>query len=598
MNKPLKYSLIGIAGLLFLVIAGAAVFLLTFDANRYKPQVERLVKEKTGRTLKLQGPLEAAVWPGLGAKVSGVTFSERGSEQQFVALDNAHASVALLPLLHGQVVVDRIRLSGFKATIVKQKDGKFNFSDLLEAKKDEPAKGPPAEPKGEGKSAGAPVAFNVAGIEIDKSAVTYRDLSTGKEYSISDFKLGTGRIADNADGKLQMHAAVKAPDLDVKIDLGADYKLALPDVMLDNLNLKLSGKEESNVRGKIALAKVITFDLNVDKLNVDAYMAPEQKPAPTASGEKAEKPAAKPAADTPVDLSALKDLNADGKLQIGALQVHGLKLANVKTEVKAAGGQLTAPHSANLYEGTLNGTLAAHADGRVALKDTMNNIAIGPLLRDAAQQDKLEGKGNLSLDVNAAGKSVNAMKRSLAGTAKADLKDGAIKGIDIAKILQQARSLLGQQQAQAAASTERTDFSSLTATFNIKNGVAHNEDLDVKAPVFRLTGNGNIDVGNSSLDYTAKASLVATTKGQGGAATDQLSGLTVPVRLSGAFDNLKYDVNYGAVATDLAKSKAGEKLREKLEERLGVSKDKSGSGDQQSGQGGSTADKLRGLFGR
>jgi hypothetical protein len=55
---------------------------------------------------------------------------------------------------------------------------------------------------------------------------------------------------------------------------------------------------------------------------------------------------------------------------------------------------------------------------------------------------------------------------------------------------------------------------------------------------------------------------------------------------------MKYDVNYGAVATDLAKSKAGEKLRERLEERLGGSK----SGE--SGQGGSNADKLRGLFGR
>src|SRR4051812_857619 len=150
MNKPLRYGLIGIAGLLFLVIAAAAVFLLTFDANRYKPQIERLVKEKTGRTLKLEGPLQAALWPSLGAKVSGVTFSERGSEQHFVALDNAHASVALLPLLHGQMVVDRIRLSGFKATIVKQKDGRFNFSDLLEAKAEE-AKAPKESPKEEKK---------------------------------------------------------------------------------------------------------------------------------------------------------------------------------------------------------------------------------------------------------------------------------------------------------------------------------------------------------------------------------------------------------------------------------------------------------------
>src|SRR5262245_21934751 len=188
MNKPLKYSLIGIAGLLILVIAAAAIFVMTFDANRYKPQIERLVQEKTGRTLKLQGPLQATVWPSIGAKVSGVTFSERGSQEQFLALDSAHASLGLMALLRGQVVVDKIRLSGFKATIVKQKDGKFNFSDLLEAKAEKPAAKEEKSPKTEG-GGGAPVAFDVAGIDIDKSAVVYRDLSTGKEYSISDFKL-------------------------------------------------------------------------------------------------------------------------------------------------------------------------------------------------------------------------------------------------------------------------------------------------------------------------------------------------------------------------------------------------------------------------
>jgi AsmA protein len=89
--------------------------------------------------------------------------------------------------------------------------------------------------------------------------------------------------------------------------------------------------------------------------------------------------------------------------------------------------------------------------------------------------------------------------------------------------------------------------------------------------------------------------VVNTTKGQGGAEVDQLSGLTVPVRLSGSFDNLKYDVNYGAVAADLAKSRVGEQLRDRLKERLGGAKGESGD---KAGQGGSTADKLRGLFGR
>ena len=133
MNKPLKTSLIGIAGLLILVIAAAAIFVLTFDANRYKPQIERLVQEKTGRTLKLQGPLEAAIWPSLGAKVAGVTFSERGSEQQFVALDNAHAAVALLcdsELGFRELLFQRfLRLNGFFLHLVEVGIGPY-FSSI------------------------------------------------------------------------------------------------------------------------------------------------------------------------------------------------------------------------------------------------------------------------------------------------------------------------------------------------------------------------------------------------------------------------------------------------------------------------------------
>ena len=144
MRKIFKYSLLGLAGLVVLLVVAVAIFAMTFDPNRYKPEIERIAKEQTGRTLKLKGNLEVAVWPSLGAKVAGVSLSERGSEREFLSIDNAHASVALLPLIHGQVIVDRISVSGLKGEIVKQKDGKFNFSDLLEAKGAEQPK--PAEP--------------------------------------------------------------------------------------------------------------------------------------------------------------------------------------------------------------------------------------------------------------------------------------------------------------------------------------------------------------------------------------------------------------------------------------------------------------------
>ncbi|HEY2336904.1 MAG TPA: AsmA family protein [Burkholderiales bacterium] len=648
MSKPIKYALLGLGALVVLVIAAAAIFAATFDPNKYKGQIEAAVKEKTGRTLKLAGNLELAFWPSLGAKVGGVTLSEKGSDKEFVALDSAHASVAVLPLLHGAVLVDGIRVSGLKANVVKDKQGKFNFSDLLES----PAQKPAAEAKPAEPAKGA-VAFDIGSVRLERSAVTYRDLASGQEIALSDIDLSTGRIGEKADGKLKFSVSAKGrnPDLDAKVQLAGDYNvdipgksyalsgldgkvtgtmakgpldvklsipkvdtaggvvtapklsvevtLPMPDLPQKTLKVNLDGSakadldkqsanadlvaklDESTIQAKLALPKfsppVYNFDVNIDKLNLDRYMPaqPEGKKDAPSKGA----PPSGPPQETPVDLSALKGLNANGKLQIGAFQARGLKVANLKAEVKAANGHAdVAPHSAELYQGKVAGALSLNADGnRVALKEDLSGIAIGPLLKDVAQKDMLDGRGNIALDVNAAGPTVEAMKRALAGTARVELKDGAIKGINLAEAIRKAKAALGSKQEQTTASqAQQTDFSAMSASFVIKNGVAHNEDLDMKAPLFRIAGKGDINIGNSSLDYTTKATIVGTTQGQGGADLAELSGVTVPVHLSGPFDAMKYDVNYGAVAADLAKTKAGaqakqaiEKNKDKIEQQLG-----------------------------
>ena len=155
---------------------------MTFDPNKYKGQIEQLVKEKTGRTLALQGNLEVAVWPALGAKVAGVTLSERDGKEQFVALDSAHVSVAVLPLLHGEAIVDKIRLSGLKARIVKEKDGTLQFQRPAgaEAGRARGQAGGKAPKKEEPKAEKQSVGFDIAGVEIDRSAITYIDRQSGR----------------------------------------------------------------------------------------------------------------------------------------------------------------------------------------------------------------------------------------------------------------------------------------------------------------------------------------------------------------------------------------------------------------------------------
>lgn len=583
--KILKIVLWLAGGLVLLALVAAVIFAATFDPNRYRDDVERLVKEQTGRTLQLKGPLEIAFWPSLGARVSSVALSERAPEREFLSLASAHASVALLPLLRGEVIVDRVRVSGLKAQIVKDKDGRFNFQDLIEPK---PGEKKPAAPQPQGESS-APVRFDIAGIQVENAAVAYRDLASGQEISLSNFNLETGRIAEDAQGKIDLSTGLKrnAPPLDAKLALNGTYSLK-PEAIGVDFSAKL---DDSTVKGKVDIARAAQmsygFDLNIDQINLDRYLASSEKKKPAAGGEKGGP--RKQDQDAPVDLSGLKGLNAKGQLQIGALQVQGLKLANLKTALTAAGGKAeVGPHSAALYEGSVAGTLTLDGNAnRVALKETLSNIAVGPLLRDFAEQDRLEGRGNVSIDVATAGKSVNAMKSALAGSAKVHLRDGAIKGINVGELLRKARSALGggaSGEGQADAK-EKTDFSELSASFTIKNGVAHNEDLDVKAPLFRIGGAGDIDIGKSTINYVAKASVVASAQGQGGKELEQLAGVTIPVRLSGPLDGMKYQVDYRAAASDLAKSRVGGKVKEGIEKRKDQIEDK-------------VRDRLKGLLGR
>ena len=584
MKKPLKYTLIGLGGLVVLIIAAVAVFAATFNPNRYKGQIEQLAKEKTGRTLAIQGDIEMAFWPSLGAQVSGVSLSERNAKETFVAFDSAHASVKLMPLLRGQYIVDSVSLNGLKARVVKGKDGKFNFSDLTEADAKKPAEPANKAPEEKG---GAPVVFDIGNISIERASVAYIDQQAGQEYLLEDFKLKTGRIADDAQGKLElaMVAKRKQPALEARLSADGSYQIK-DGVVSADVNAKL---DESTIKAKFTVAEPYVFEASIDKINLDRYIGGSEKPAASKPAPSAEKP--KPASeDTPVDLSPLKSINAKGKLEVGALEVHGLRLADVSAQLNAANGRVAvAPHSAKLYEGTISGDVTVDANrNHITLKEQLQNVAIGPVLRDFAQQDRLEGKGNVALDVTTAGATVNAMKRALAGTAKVNLKDGSIKGINIGEVIRKARNALGGGGSPAAAQGEtsgkpQTDFTELSASFNIKNGIAHNEDLDAKAPLFRLGGAGDINIPDSSLNYTVKASIVATSQGQGGKERDRLAGLTVPVRLSGTFDDLKYDVDMRGMASQAAKSEVGEKLKDKVEERLKDDKLK---------------DKLKGLLGR
>lgn len=325
---------------------------------------------------------------------------------------------------------------------------------------------------------------------------------------------------------------------------------------------------ESNINSRFELTgfnkPAIGVDIDIDTINVDRYTGTESQ-AKTAKNETTSQ-----SAETPIDLSALKNISVDGGIRIGALQVHGIKARDIAVTILLKNGQFSAvPLSAQLYEGALDATLSLNANtNHFAFTPKLTAIQVGPLLRDAAKLDKMEGKGDILLDVTAQGSTITAIKQSLSGKASVRLADGEIKGFDYGKRLAGWREKLtnlgsvGSSNEGIASSDEKTVFSELNATFEINKGVAVNNDLSIKAPLVRLGGEGTIDIGHDSLDYTVQASVVNTLTGQGGKNLGETKDITIPVRVHGPFDTVAYTIQWTEVSSAALQSLVAPKIEE------------------------------------
>ena len=179
MKKFLKYSLYGFGGLIALVLIAVGIIAATFNPNDYKQKVIDLVQEKKERTLKLDGDIKLAFWPKIGADLGKVSLSEHKNSKEFASVNGVKVSLALLPLLKKELVVDTVYIDGAQANIVKYKDGTTNFDDLMS--KDD--------------TESQDIKFDVDGVNVTNSAVSYSDEATGAKYDISKFNLKSGHIA-------------------------------------------------------------------------------------------------------------------------------------------------------------------------------------------------------------------------------------------------------------------------------------------------------------------------------------------------------------------------------------------------------------------
>ena len=294
--------------------------------------------------------------------------------------------------------------------------------------------------------------------------------------------------------------------------------------------------DDSRIQGAWSLPRLsplaIGFDLDVDRLDVDRYLAAR----PAKGNKDAGKPAPAPGADR-FDLSFLRGYDVDGALRFGSLKADKLHLERVSLPLSLHGGRLVSRgHTASLYGGSAAGNFTLAAEGnRCFYTGLFSNVNLAPLLRDTTGKESLSGLATLNLDVATGGESISGLRKALGGNARLVFRNGAVQGIDMGAALREWRGAINGKQSvrRGYREGESTSLSDLSASFRIADGVMHNTDLQARSPMLRITGAGDVDLGQGSIDYLSRVTLVVIPIGPDSGLLASLRGITVPVRVKG-----------------------------------------------------------------
>ncbi|NLR76924.1 AsmA family protein [Leeia aquatica] len=343
------------------------------------------------------------------------------------------------------------------------------------------------------------------------------------------------------------------------------------------------------------------LDASLDALDLNRYLPPSKPgPATPSQGGGVILP------DSPLfhKLSGVADIRI-GRLSKAPWVVNDLKL---HFDAKPGNWRLD-PFSAQLLEGQLQGSASARfgAQPVLSLTHQFSGVSVGTLMKTVSGEDKVTGTGNLSGTLSMSGRTVPQWLASLNGNSKVRVQNGAIKGISIVDTVQKAQSSINQLREKAkpeAKSNAKTEFSDLSASFNIHNGVAQNDDLSMVGPLLKGSGKGHFNLPAQTIDYGLLAGVEY--KKDAGA----LGGVTVPVKIGGTFAAPTFTVDYGALAKQLLENKlkidtkaAEEKAKAQLQAeqdkvKQQLADEKAKLKQKEDAEKAKLKDKLKGLLGK
>ncbi|MDH5345924.1 MAG: AsmA family protein, partial [Gammaproteobacteria bacterium] len=288
------------------------------------------------------------------------------------------------------------------------------------------------------------------------------------------------------------------PDVMQRVSFSATATVSDEDVSLTAMALDF---DDSAMTGSLSVPMTevgaLRFDLEVDSIVLDGYMAPADQGATNAGEESADM-------EIPADL--IRTLHVNGNIRINQAFLAGMAFTNLELGANAAGGILRLnPLSADFYDGGYSGDVRIDASTDVpviSVDERISGVNVGAMTKAMYDIDNISGTINGRFRLQGAGKSVAAIQRDLDGEMSFGLENGAWEGTDVWYELRRARALYRQEPAPAPTLPARTEFTAVTATGPVADGVFTNKDFKAELPFLQLTGGGMVDLVSTEVNYS------------------------------------------------------------------------------------------------
>ncbi|MCK6262137.1 AsmA family protein [Vibrio sp. ZSDE26] len=437
-------------------------------------------------------------------------------------------------------------------------------------------------------------------FEFDKvNNLTYAILGNAAGLDL-DMK-GAGQLAvDSAVSKvllkkLTLDATFKGdalPQSPMKVDMASDLSFDLNKSHLQFILEKLTANAiELDGEANVTLLEIpkVRFNLHSPNIDLDEFLGLAQtEPAsktstssegtPSSSGDNKAaktsptKSASSNTTEVEPDLSALKTLDVKGTIVIDKFKASNAKMQDVTANFSVNRGvaELTS-FSSKLYKGSIKASAkldARKTPASYTAKKRIKGVQVLPLLKDVADNEMLEGTGNINVDVKGKSLTPTGIKKNLVGTVDINFEDGAVNGINVAQVIRDNYARFTGGKIDDHDEPQKTDFSAMKATLKLNKGVVTTNNLTAQSPLLRVRGEGKANYINETVDMTISTSVVGSLKGQGGKDIDELKDVTIPIRIHGAWTQPQFSLIFDDVLKQKAEKEIDRGLN-KLEEKYG-----------------------------